>query len=140
MKGRKDFTERRQHKRARVENIVIGILNSDEAADIGLINDISLGGANYSHELSMASSDKPIKSIDIIVDSESLMFEVPCTYAWKVDAKKRPSSNVSDLRQCGIQFGKLNPDQIFLLKSLIHRCTSLGTNGLTSGVHMIQSG
>ena len=44
MKEREDFTERRQHERACVQNLVVGILNSGEPITIGSITDISLGG------------------------------------------------------------------------------------------------
>ena len=137
MKGSRDFTERRQHERASVQNIVIGILNSDEPVAIGLINDISLGGVKYTHELRMASADNQIKSIDIIADSNCLMLDIPCECAWKVDTRRGAYSKLKDLRQCGIQFDKLNPSQIFLLKSIINCSTSLGTRGITSNVHMI---
>lgn len=121
MNDNKDFTERRQHERASVQNIVVGILNSGEPVTIGLIDDISLGGVKYTHELSMAPIDKPIHSIDLIADSNCLMNDIPCDCAWDVDVIKEPTSQLRELRQCGIQFGKLTQNQIFLLKSLIER-------------------
>ena len=137
MKGSKDFTERRQHERVSVEKIVIGVLNSDEPVTIGLIKDISLGGVHYTHELRMAPNDDPIQSIDIIGDSNYLMLDIPCECAWKIDTQRGAYSKLRDLRQCGIQFGKLDSNQIYMLKSLINRCTSQGTKGITSSVHMI---
>ena len=137
MKGNKKFTERRQHERVSVENIVIGILNSDEPVTIGLIKDISLGGAHYIHELRMAPNHSPIQSIDIIADSKYLVLDIPCVCAWKVDTPRGAFSKQRDLRQSGIQFGELDPNQIFLLKSLINRYSSIGTKGISSDVHMI---
>jgi len=128
--GSNDFTERRQHERARVQNIVIGILNADEIVTIGLINDISLGGVSFTHELGTAPAATPIHSIDLIADNNCLN-DIPCEYAWDLKVEREPYFNVKDLRQCGIQFGTLNPNQIFLLRSIINRCTSLGTNSIS---------
>ena len=139
MQESKDFKERRLYERASVKNIVIGVLNSDEPVKIGLINDISLGGVNYTHELRMAPNENPIHSIDIIADSNCQVFDIPCEYAWKIDAKRGSNSQLSDLRECGIKFGKLNANQLFSLKSLINSCTSMGTKGITSSVLIINS-
>jgi hypothetical protein len=129
--GSGDFTERRQYERTRVQNIVVGILNADENVTIGLINDISLGGVNFTHELDMAPDVSPIHSIDLIADNNCLN-DIPCEYAWDSKIGKESIVNIKDLRQCGIQFGKLNPNQLFLLKSLINRCTSLGSKNIIS--------
>ena len=139
MQESKDFTERRLHERASVQNIVIGVLNSDEPSMIGLINDISLGGVNYTQELRIARNENPIHSIDIIANSEYQLFDIPCEYAWKNDSQRGPSSKLSDLRECGIRFGQLNANQVFSLKSLINRCTSIGTKGITPNVLIINS-
>jgi len=136
MKARRDFTERRKHERSSVLNIVLGILNSDEPVMIGLINDISLGGVKYTQKLKMVPNDNPIHSIDLIADDNCLMIDIPCEFAWNVEVKREPYSNLRDLRQCGIQFGKLTPKQISLLKNLIYRYTPFGCKGITSNVHI----
>jgi len=128
--GSSEFTERRQHERARVKNIVIGILNADKVVTVGIINDISLGGVNFTHEVGMAPASTPIYSIDLIADNNSLN-DIPCEYAWDSMVPRESDFNPKDLRQCGIQFGKLNPNQLFLLRSLINRCTSLGTKSIS---------
>jgi len=135
MKGRRDLTDRRQHERARVQNIVVGILNADEIVTTGLINDISLGGVNFTHELGIEPVATSIHSIDLIAESNYLN-DIPCEYAWKFNVDRETYYNSRYLRQCGIQFGKLNPDQLFLLRSLINRCTSLGTEGINANVRL----
>ena len=135
MKGSRDFTERRQHERAFTQNLLVAILNTEEPVTIGLINDIALGGVKYTYELTMAPNDNPIHSIDLIADSQHLI-EIPCEYAWNVEVDRKSYSNLRDLRQCGIKFGKLNPNQIFLLRSLINSCTSHGINGIFSKIHI----
>ncbi|KPK00631.1 MAG: hypothetical protein AMJ60_00365 [Desulfobacterales bacterium SG8_35] len=135
MKGRRDFTERRQHERAFAQNLIVAILNTEEPVTIGLINDISLGGVKYTYELTMAPGNTPIHSIDLIAESKHLI-DIPCEYAWNVDLEGKSYSNSRYLRQCGIQFGRLNPDQIFILRSLINRCTSHGLEGITPNIYI----
>jgi len=133
--GSRDFTERRQYERAKVQKIVLGILNSDEIVTTGLINDISLGGVNFTHELVLVPAATSIHSVDLIADSDFLN-NIPCGYAWNSKVEKESYSNSRDLRQCGIQFGKLNPNQIFMLRSFIHRCTFLGTKNINTNVRL----
>jgi hypothetical protein len=131
MKKSRGFTEKRQHERAGVQNLIVGILNSDEPVSIGSITDISLGGVKFTNsELKMTPDEYPINSIDLIADSHYLI-EIPCESAWIVKLDTGSDSKLIDLRQWGIQFGKLTPNQIFLLKSLINHCSSLGIKGIS---------
>ena len=142
MKERRDFTERRQHERACVQNLVVGILNSGEPITIGSITDISLGGVRCTYnDLRMAPNDSPIHSIvsiDLIADGYYLV-DIPCGFAWDVKVEMESHSKLTDLGQCGIQFGKLPPNQIFLLRSFINRCASLGIKCIASNVHITYS-
>jgi hypothetical protein len=133
--GISNFTERRQHERARVQSIVVGILNSDEIVATGLINDISLGGVNFTHELGATPDATSVHSIDLIADSNYLN-NIPCEFAWNSKVERKPYSSSKNLRQSGIQFVKLAPDQIFLLRRLINRCTSLGIKNITADVRL----
>jgi hypothetical protein len=130
-----NFTERRQHERARVRKIVVGILNSDEIIATGLINDISMGGVNFTHELGLAPHATPIHSIDLIAGNNYLN-DIPCEYAWNFKIERESYFNSRELRHCGIHFVKLTPDQIYLLRSLINRCTYLGIKNIASDVHL----
>jgi len=139
MKQNNDSTELRQHERAHVQTIVVGMLNSGESVTMGSITDISLGGVKYTYnEIRTAPLKRPIHSIDLIADSYYL-FDIPCEYAWESAVETKPQSKLTNLRQCGIQFGKLTPNQIFLLRSFINRCASLGINSITSNVYMANS-
>jgi hypothetical protein len=139
MEGGNYFTEQRQHKRASVQNLVVGILNSEEPESIGTITDISLGGVKFTNnELRMAPNDRPIRTIDLIADSYYLI-DIPCGYAWKTRLEGESDSKLIELRQCGIQFGRLTPNQIFLLRSLINHCSSLGIKNISSKVNLTYS-
>ena len=122
MKENKNYTERRQHERSSVQNFVVGILNSGEPVAIGSITDISLGGVRCTYdELRMAPDDNPFHSIDLIADNHYLG-DIPCECAWSVNLETESFSKLTNLRQYGIQFGKLTPNQFFLLRSFINRC------------------
>jgi hypothetical protein len=134
-----DYTERRQHERSSVQNLVVGILNSGEPETIGSITDISMGGVKCTYnELRMAPNGSPFRSIDLIADGHYLA-DIPCQNAWDVKMEPESYSKLTDLRQCGIQFGKLNPNQIFLLRSFINCCASLGINDITTNVQITYS-
>ena len=136
MKQNRDSTELRQHERAHVQTIIVGMFNSGESVTIGSIADISLGGVKLTyHELKMVTDDNSIHSIDLIADNLNLV-DIPCEYVWDVNVEKESESKVSELKQCGIQFGKLTPNQTFLLRGFINRYTSLGMDNRTSNVHI----
>jgi len=139
MKENSDYTERRQHTRSSAKSIVVGILNSDSSNIIGSITDISLGGVKLTYnELEMDSPKHPINSIDLIVDCDYLM-DIPCYCTWNKKVGMKPDSELTNLRRYGIQFGKLNPWELSLLRSIIDYRTSLGINGITSDDHITYS-
>ena len=139
MKKSGDHRERRQHERAPLQSIVVGMLNIGELETIGSIIDISLGGVKYAYnEFRTAPLKCPIHSIDLIADSYYL-FDIPCEYVWDSGSETKSQSKLKKIRQCGIQFGKLTPNQILLLRSFIDRCAYPGTNGITSKVYMANS-
>jgi hypothetical protein len=122
MEESRDYTERRQHERSYLQNLVVGILSSDEPLAIGSITDISLGGVKCTYdELRMAPDDRLFHSIDLIAEDHYLG-DIPCECAWDVNLETESFSKLTNLRQYGIQFGELTPNQIFLLRSFINRC------------------
>ncbi len=122
MKESRDYTERRQHERSYLQNLVVGILNSGEPVAIGSISDISMGGVKCIYDdLRMAPNDSPFHSIDLIADDHYLA-DIPCECAWGVKVETESFSKLTNLRQYGVQFGKLTPNQIFLLRSFINHC------------------
>ena len=124
MNQNRDMTERRQYERAKVQNVVVGILNSNEPVIIGSINNISLGGVKFIHALTLPSINSPIRSIDLIADNLCLI-DIPCKYAWNDEVAAEPDSQLRELKLCGIEFGDLTASQIFLLEGFIDRFTSL---------------
>lgn len=136
MKERRAFAEWRQHERICVQNPVVGVLNSGEPITIGSIIDISQGGVRCTYnDPRMLPNDSPIHSIDLIADGYYLV-DIPCEYVWEVKVETEFHSKLTDLRQCGIQFGEMTPNQIFLLRSFINHCASLGANGINRDAHI----
>ena len=139
MNKRRDYDERRHHARAYLQNIVVGVLNSEEPYIIGSITDIALGGVKCTYnELITAPQKRPFPSIDLISESHYL-FDIPCEEVWDSIVETESDCKITNLRQCGFQFGELTPNQIFLLKIFIDHCASLGINATTSNTDITYS-
>lgn len=122
MKKSKDFSERRLHERFNVESLVVGILTSGEPELIGSVIDISLGGVKFTYN-EQTEAPASYQSIDLIAD-DCYMEDIPCKNTWEDKIETYSFSKLTDLKQCGVQFENLTPNQIFLLKSFVNRCTS----------------
>lgn len=124
MNQNKDNIERRQHERAKLQSNVVGILNSKEPVIIGTINNISLGGVNFIYALRLSPIKNSIRSIDLIADNFCLI-DIPCNYAWNDEVAAESDLQLRELKLCGIEFGDLTANQVFLLEGFIDRFTSL---------------
>jgi hypothetical protein len=122
MKKSKDFSERRLHERFNVESLVVGILTSGEPELIGSVIDISLGGVKFTYN-EQTEAPASYQSIDLIAD-DCYMEDIPCKNTWEDKIETYSFSKLTDLKQCGVQFENLTPNQIFLLRSFVNRCTS----------------
>jgi hypothetical protein len=139
MNESRDNMERRKHVRASVQNVVVGILNSGDPVAIGSITDISMGGVKCTYtEPRMAPEVNSIHSIDLIAGSHYLV-DIPCDYAWNDRLEKDSTSQLTDVRRCGLQFGTLTPNQVFLLQSFINGCAPLGLDDTGVKPHIKKS-
>lgn len=121
-----DLQERRQYQRSPVYSGVIAVLITSSPEIIGSVTDISLGGAKITyHDPKNKDIDFSMLKVDLISD-DRFVEAIPCINAWDnaVDSKKFITSE--DLRQCGIQFTDLTPNQLFLLRGFINRCAMPG--------------
>ena len=119
-----DFKERRQHKRSPVYSGVIAVLITSSPEIIGSVTDISLGGAKITyHNPKSKEIDFSTLKVDLISD-DRFVEAIPSIHSW--DGPVNSSNYVAsrDLRQCGIQFVDLTPNQLFLLRGFINRCSS----------------
>ena len=125
MNEKVDVTERRQHSRTVVRNIVVGVLNTSEPGLIGFITDISVGGVKFTYQESRKQFPKDlIHSIELRADNSECMFDFSCSYAWGNKVTTASDSELTNLRQFGIKFDKLTPWQSAMLKSIINDCSS----------------
>ncbi|MBW2502679.1 MAG: PilZ domain-containing protein [Deltaproteobacteria bacterium] len=114
--------ERRRHLRSPVSSGVVAVLISSAPEIIGSVRDISIGGAKITyHNLQNSEIDYTGLKVDFISD-DRLVEAIPCSNAWDKAVEEDGFVAAGDLRQCGIQFGGLNPNQLYLLQSFISRC------------------
>lgn len=121
-----DSTERRQHKRLAVSSGVIAVLITSAPEIIGAVSDISLGGVKVTyHNPKNRKIDLTSFKLDLISD-DRFVEAIPCNNAWDLAMESNELITAGDLRQCGIQFEDLNPNQLFLLRGFINRCSLEG--------------
>ena len=119
-----EYQERRQHQRSPVSNGVIAVLITSYPEIIGSVTDISLGGAKITyHDPQSRDVDYSRLKVDLISD-DRFVEAIPCSNAWDVAIKTNELHATEDLRQCGIEFAGLTPNQSFLLRGFINRCAT----------------
>jgi c-di-GMP-binding flagellar brake protein YcgR len=120
--------ERRQHKRSLVSSGVIAVLITSAPEVIGAVSDISLGGVKVTyHNPKNREIDFAKLKLDLISD-DRFVEAIPCNNVWDHALETSDFIAAGDLRQCGIQFEALNPNQLFLLRGFINRCALEGVN------------
>ena len=117
-----EYEERRQHQRSPVSSGVIAVLITSAPEVIGAVSDISLGGVKVTyHNPKKREIDFAKFKLDLISD-DRFVEAIPCNNAWDHALEADEFLAAGDLRQCGIQFEDLNPNQLFLLRGFINRC------------------
>ena len=118
--------ERRKHQRTPVSSGVIAVLISSAPEIIGSVTDISLGGAKITyHNPKNRELDYIKLKVDLISD-DRFVEAIPCNNAWDRPVESSNFIAAGELRQCGIEFADLNPNQLYLLRNFIHRCAAPG--------------
>lgn len=118
-----EYEERRQHKRSAVSSGVIAVLITSAPEVIGAVSDISLGGVKITyHNPKNTSIDFAQLKLDLISD-DRFVEAIPCRNVWDNALQTSEFVAAGDLRQCGIEFEGLNPNQLFLLRGFINRCS-----------------
>ena len=121
-----EYHERRKHQRSPVSTGIIAVLITSAPEIIGSVSDISLGGAKVTyHNPKNREIDYSQLKVDLISD-DRFVEAIPCSSAWDRAMKNSNFIEIGDLRQCGIQFADLNPNQLFLLRGFINRCAVPG--------------
>jgi hypothetical protein len=119
-----EYDERRQHQRSSVASGVIAVLITSSPEIIGSVSDISLGGARITyHNPRNREIDLSELKVDFISD-DRFVEALPCSNAWDQPINTTETFLADDLRQCGIRFEDLSPNQLFLLRGFINRCAT----------------
>ena len=116
------YSDRREHKRSLVTNGVTAVLIASSPEVIGSVIDISMGGVQIAyHEQKNTNINLSELKVDLISD-DRFVEAIPCKNAWASSTLDSPLASSGDLRQCGIEFLDLTPNQAFLLRGFINRC------------------
>jgi hypothetical protein len=117
-----EYDERRTHQRLPVSSGVIAVLITSSPEIIGSVSDISLGGAKITyHDPTNRNIRLSKLKVDFISDNR-FVEAIPCSNTWDRAIEANDFFETEDLRQCGIQFSGLTPNQLFLLRGFINRC------------------
>lgn len=102
-------TERRQHERYQVPNLVV-VLPKRSSAQIARIINISKGGMAVRY-LDQNDWLGPANKIDILANSEFFMTNLPISAIRDFKVDNDISFSIIRERQCCLQFGELSPEQ-----------------------------
>jgi c-di-GMP-binding flagellar brake protein YcgR len=121
MTDSRQMVERRKHKRCEIKNDTLGILRSN-STKVGSITDLSLDGLGFRY----IGREQPIDECAelSILPAQNLFYlhKIPCKFVWDRNASKDHYSSIT-MRQCGVQFRELTPDQTHLLEYFIQKHT-----------------
>ena len=122
MVKQKKVVDQRQLKRFLVREDTVVIFRSPDAG-MGRLIDISMGGLTFDW---VTSEVLPIEAtrVDICrTGSLFILYNLPCRTIWELSIyEKRPTS--LHRKRCGLQFGKLTPQQVSQLKYFIQNHTT----------------
>lgn len=113
--------EKRKHKRFQVRPGAFVLLKPSGIAACRLLN-ISMDGLTFD---SISTQAEPIEATELdifLTDSPVRVSDVPCRSIWDLTIYERPSISLHR-RRCGVQFGKLTPDQKTQLEYFIQNNT-----------------
>ena len=114
--------ERRKHDRFEVRNLAIAVPNKPYAQVARIVN-ISKGGlaVRYLEQTNWLGN---AEAIDILVNSNLLMTNIPIKDVFDFKVENRVSFSIISERQCCLQFGSLSPEQELLLDELIKKLSA----------------
>jgi hypothetical protein len=130
MTDKKELTERRKHERFKVKNGAIAIIRLSNALATTqkycqIIN-ISKDGLAYRYIIKNDESNEPVK-LDVLFIHDSIctayLKYVSLKTVWVSHADSKASFGQVTIKQRGVQFGKMMPNQISQLDRFLEICT-----------------
>jgi len=130
MTNKKEFTERRKHERFKVKNGAIAIIRLSNVLGTtqkyGQIINISQGGLAFRYIDRTGRSNKPVK-LDLLFIQDSIcsayLKYLSLQTIWESDLNSETSVSELKIKQQGVQFGKMVPNQIAQLDRFLEKCT-----------------
>ena len=115
--------ERRKHKRFKADYGAYAVLGP-ETSKLGQIKDISMGGLAFKY-LADESRSNGTGELDIIIRQNSLCVKkIPIQTVSDFELARENAFSTVRLRQQGVQFDELTPDQTSQLEFLLKHHTS----------------
>ncbi len=121
MANRKVQVERRKYKRFRVQHGAFVVLKmSDTGA--GRLLEISMNGLRFEYAVSKAPSIQATE-VEIYVSYGGFrLYGIPCRPIWDLVTYEIPTTSLH-IRQCGMEFGELTPQQVSQIEYFIQNHT-----------------
>jgi hypothetical protein len=127
---KKGFAERRKHERFKVKNGAIAMIRPLKAPvttqKYCQIINISKGGLAYRYIIRNGESNKPVK-LDVLFIQDSIcsvyLKDVSSKTVWVSHIDSKTSFSRATIKERGIQFGEMMPNQISQLDRYIKKCT-----------------
>ena len=127
---RKRFTERRKHERFKVKNGAIAIIRPLNAPvtiqKYCQIINISKGGLAYRYIIKNGESEEPLK-LDVLFIQDSIcsvyLKDISSRTVWVSHIDSRTSFSQVTIKERGIQFREMMPNQMSQLDRYLKKCT-----------------
>lgn len=116
------YSERREHQRYEVQNLVIAVPQKSHSQVARIVN-ISKGGMAVRY-VDLKDWLGAAKEIDILVNSNFFMTSIPIETIRDFKVNNQISFSIIRERQCSLQFGPLSPAQESLLDEFILKYTA----------------
>ena len=131
MANKKEFVERRKHKRFKVkDSAIVAVKDSAFVAvldttpgyiNLGRFINISKGGLAFRYDDRKGESTEPFKVDILSVQDSFYLYNIPFKTIWVSHAAGKPSFSFSKTSKQGVQFGDMAPSQIQHLDSFIEK-------------------
>jgi len=129
MTNKKEFAERREHKRFKVKNGAIAMIKLNALATklrYCQIMNISKGGLTLRYIDRNGELNKPFE-LNVLFAKDNISFTylkyVPCKTVWTSHEASKPSSSRVKTKQRSVQFGEMTPHQLSQLDRFLEKCT-----------------
>ena len=126
MADRKKIVERRKHNRFQVKSPSFTVLRPD-ANKLGQIIDISRGGLAFRYDIANEAQGNRASQLAILADNSFCLDKVPIKTI--SDFELDTAGIFKKMRRCGVQFGKLTPDQTSHVEFFIRNHATKGRMG-----------